>query len=189
VRVDPRASRTIRPQEVPSSRIPRRAASTRSRSSDVRGVLSLRAAHRLNPESTPMDQTTRTPRRSQRRMAPSLDQLESRQLLSATPVHSHAEALRHHRAAMVEKAHEAHHASAKVSAAATPPQPASASPRARSSPTGCSRRQRRSPTTTSGRSAMTTCKSQRRHSTPRLPSTSMGRAGASSRRLPCPAEG
>jgi hypothetical protein len=41
-------------------------------------------------------------------MAPSLDPLEPRQLLSAAPVHVHAEPLRHHRASVVEKARHAH---------------------------------------------------------------------------------
>jgi hypothetical protein len=68
-----------------------------------------------------MNRRTRIPRRSRRTMTPSLDPLETRQLLSAAPVHSHAEALRHHRAAMVERAREAHHAAAKVSAAAATP--------------------------------------------------------------------
>jgi hypothetical protein len=51
-------------------------------------------------------------------MAPSLDQLESRQLLSASPVHVHAEPLRHHRAAVVEHARHPHHAATRISAAA-----------------------------------------------------------------------
>jgi hypothetical protein len=54
-------------------------------------------------------------------MAPSLDQLESRQLLNASPVHVHAEPLRHHRAAVVEQARHAHHAPAGISAAAAAP--------------------------------------------------------------------
>jgi hypothetical protein len=42
-----------------------------------------------------MNQRRRFPLRSRRTMAPSLDQLESRQLLSASPVHVHAEPLHH----------------------------------------------------------------------------------------------
>jgi hypothetical protein len=54
-------------------------------------------------------------------MAPSLDQLESRQLLNTSPVHVHGEPLRHHRAAVVEHARHAHQASSRVSAAAATP--------------------------------------------------------------------
>jgi hypothetical protein len=53
-------------------------------------------------------------------MVPSLDRLESRQLLSAAPVHFHTGPLRHHHAAIVEKARHAHHATARISAAAAP---------------------------------------------------------------------
>jgi hypothetical protein len=54
-------------------------------------------------------------------MVPSLDQLEARQLLSAAPVHVHAEPLRHHHAAVAEMGRHVHHRSAGVSAhAATP---------------------------------------------------------------------
>jgi hypothetical protein len=65
-----------------------------------------------------MNQRTRPALRSRRTMTPSLDQLESRQLLSAAPVHGHAEALRHHHAAVVEHARDAHEAATQVSAAA-----------------------------------------------------------------------
>jgi hypothetical protein len=54
-------------------------------------------------------------------MAPSLDALEPRQLLNASPVHVHAELLHHHRTAGVEKARNVHHAPATVSAAAATP--------------------------------------------------------------------
>jgi hypothetical protein len=54
-------------------------------------------------------------------MCPSIDRLEARQLLSTAPVHSHADAARHHRAAAVDYARHAHHASANVSAAAAIP--------------------------------------------------------------------
>jgi hypothetical protein len=53
-------------------------------------------------------------------MAPSLDQLEARQLLSAAPVHVHAEPLHQHRAAAVRMARHAHHATARISVAASP---------------------------------------------------------------------
>jgi hypothetical protein len=70
-----------------------------------------------------MNQRTRLALRSRRTMTPSLDQLESRQLLSATPVHVHAEALRHHHdhAAVVEDARHAHKAATRDSAAAATP--------------------------------------------------------------------
>jgi hypothetical protein len=48
-------------------------------------------------------------------MAPSLDLLEARQLLSASPVHVHAEPLRHHHAAVAEMGRHAHHRSAGFS--------------------------------------------------------------------------
>jgi hypothetical protein len=54
-------------------------------------------------------------------MAPSLDQLEARQLLNASPMHSHAEPLRHHHAAVVENGRHAHHKSARNPAAAATP--------------------------------------------------------------------
>jgi hypothetical protein len=54
-------------------------------------------------------------------MAPSLDLLEARQLLNASPLHSHAEPLRHHRAAFVEKARHAQYAPTRISAAAATP--------------------------------------------------------------------
>jgi hypothetical protein len=54
-------------------------------------------------------------------MAPWLDAPELRQLLNASPVHVHAEPLRHHRAAVVEKARHAHLASAGICAAAATP--------------------------------------------------------------------
>jgi hypothetical protein len=54
-------------------------------------------------------------------MAPSLDQLEARQLLSAAPAHFHAVPLRHYHAAVAEMGRQVHHSSAGVSAhAATP---------------------------------------------------------------------
>jgi hypothetical protein len=65
-----------------------------------------------------MNPRTRLALRSRRTMTPSLDQLESRQLLSASPVHVHAEALRHHHAAVVEHARHAHKAATRDSAAA-----------------------------------------------------------------------
>jgi hypothetical protein len=54
-------------------------------------------------------------------MAPSLDPLEARQLLSASPLHSHAERLHHHHAAVVENARQAHNAPTRISAAASTP--------------------------------------------------------------------
>jgi hypothetical protein len=51
---------------------------------------------------------------------PSLDLLESRQLLSASPAHAHGERLRHHHAAVVENARHAHHAPTRISAHAAP---------------------------------------------------------------------
>jgi hypothetical protein len=54
-------------------------------------------------------------------IAPSLDPLEARQLLSASPLHSHAEPLRHHRAAFVEQTWHAQHAPTRISAAAATP--------------------------------------------------------------------
>jgi len=54
-------------------------------------------------------------------MAPWLDLLEARQLLNAAPVHVHAELLSHPRAAVVENARHAHHASMRISAAAASP--------------------------------------------------------------------
>ena len=67
-----------------------------------------------------MDKRARIPRRSRRTITPSLDRLESRQLLSAAPIHFHAEPLHHHRAAVVENGRHAHHKSARNPAAATP---------------------------------------------------------------------
>jgi hypothetical protein len=54
-------------------------------------------------------------------MAPSLDPLEARQLLNASPMHSHAEPLRHHHAAVVEHGRHAHHKSARDPAGAATP--------------------------------------------------------------------
>jgi hypothetical protein len=54
-------------------------------------------------------------------MAPSLDRQEARQFLRAAPVHSHAEALRHHHAAVVAMAQHVDHAPAGISVAAAPP--------------------------------------------------------------------
>jgi hypothetical protein len=54
-------------------------------------------------------------------MVPLLDPLESRQLWSAAPVHSHAEPVRHHRADFVEKARHAHHVSSRILAVAATP--------------------------------------------------------------------
>jgi hypothetical protein len=68
-----------------------------------------------------MNQRAGIPRRSRRTIAPSLDPLEARQLLNASPLHSHAEPLRHHRAAFVEEARHARHAPARISAAAATP--------------------------------------------------------------------
>ena len=68
-----------------------------------------------------MNPRTRIPRRTRRTMAPSLDQLEARQLLNAAPAHFHAEPLHHHRAAVVEKARHAHPRVGGVSAAAATP--------------------------------------------------------------------
>jgi hypothetical protein len=68
-----------------------------------------------------MNQRTRIPRRSRRTMVPSLLSLESRQLLSAAPIHFHAEPLHHHRAAVVENGRHAHHKSARNPAVAATP--------------------------------------------------------------------
>jgi hypothetical protein len=54
-------------------------------------------------------------------MAPPLDTPEARQLLNAAPMHVHAEPLRHHRAAVGEKARHTHHAPTRTSAAAATP--------------------------------------------------------------------
>ena len=68
-----------------------------------------------------MNPRTRTSRRSWRMMTPSLDPLESRQLLSASPAHAHADTLRLDHAAVVENARHAHNAPTRTSdAAATP---------------------------------------------------------------------
>src|SRR6516162_803462 len=63
-----------------------------------------------------MNPRTRTPRRSWRTMTPALDPLESRQLLSATPISAHEAALAHHHhhlrlhhAAVVGRFHPGHH--------------------------------------------------------------------------------
>jgi hypothetical protein len=53
-------------------------------------------------------------------MAPSVDPLEARQLLSAAPMHFLAEPLHHHRAAVVEHARHEHQAWAGISTAVAP---------------------------------------------------------------------
>ena len=68
-----------------------------------------------------MDRRASIPRRSRRTMVPSLDQLEARQLLNASPMHSHAQPLRHHHAAVVENGRHAHHKSARDPAVAATP--------------------------------------------------------------------
>jgi hypothetical protein len=67
-----------------------------------------------------MNQQARTTRPSRRAIAPSLDPLEARQLLSAEPTLSHAETLRHHRAALFANARHMHHASTDMSASVAP---------------------------------------------------------------------
>jgi hypothetical protein len=64
-----------------------------------------------------MTKSIRTRRRSRWSIAPSIDQLESRQLLSAAPVRFQGESLRHHRAAVVEEARHAHYPTARMAAA------------------------------------------------------------------------
>jgi hypothetical protein len=68
-----------------------------------------------------MDKRARIPRRPRRTIILSLDRLESRQLLSAAPIHFHAEPLHHHRAAVVENGRHAHHKSARNPAVAATP--------------------------------------------------------------------